>query len=103
MNWFMGFGAIALENLMEDFSTVEICRIQLWLWAKHRVFIQDSFLEMEFIMKAIDAEAMKIKTLQKDSLAQAKVALKSLVKSKELANSFMDVTLPLLDSHVAKL
>lgn len=33
-NWLKGVGAVAHENLMEVSSTVEICRIQLWVWLK---------------------------------------------------------------------
>ncbi len=36
-----GVGAFALANLMEDSSTVEICRAQLWFWIKNKKRIYD--------------------------------------------------------------
>jgi malate synthase len=35
-NWFNGIGSFAMENLMEDASTAEICRAQLWFWVKNK-------------------------------------------------------------------
>jgi malate synthase len=33
--WFAGFGAAAINNLMEDVATAEISRAQLWQWVHH--------------------------------------------------------------------
>lgn len=33
--WLGGQGAVALYNLMEDASTAEICRVQVWHWLQH--------------------------------------------------------------------
>lgn len=33
--WLGGQGAVALYNLMEDASTAEICRMQVWHWLNH--------------------------------------------------------------------
>ena len=35
-NWLSGQGSVAINNLMEDASTVEICRAQVWQWIRHR-------------------------------------------------------------------
>ena len=35
-HWLSGRGAVAINNLMEDASTVEICRAQVWQWIRHR-------------------------------------------------------------------
>lgn len=40
-NWLKGNGVINYGNLMEDMSTVEICRAQLWVWVKNRAYIKD--------------------------------------------------------------
>lgn len=34
--WLSGRGAVPINNHMEDASTVEICRAQLWHWMRHR-------------------------------------------------------------------
>ncbi len=33
--WLRGNGAVAINNLMEDTATAEICRAQLWQWLHH--------------------------------------------------------------------
>jgi malate synthase len=35
-HWLSGRGSVAINNLMEDASTVEICRAQVWQWLRHR-------------------------------------------------------------------
>ncbi len=40
-NWLKGQGAVFFDNLMEDSSTVEICRVQLWVWVYQRARIID--------------------------------------------------------------
>ena len=34
--WLQGQGAVAVNHLMEDAATVEIARMQLWQWIRHR-------------------------------------------------------------------
>jgi len=38
-NWLKGIGVVAFENLMEDAATVEIYRVQLWIWMRNQVTI----------------------------------------------------------------
>ena len=33
--WLRGFGAVAINNLMEDAATAEISRAQVWQWIRH--------------------------------------------------------------------
>jgi len=33
--WLRGYGAVAIDNLMEDAATAEISRAQLWQWIRH--------------------------------------------------------------------
>lgn len=35
-SWLRGVGAVAINNLMEDAATAEICRAQLWQWIYHK-------------------------------------------------------------------
>jgi malate synthase len=34
-SWLTGLGCVAINNLMEDTATVEICRAQIWQWIHH--------------------------------------------------------------------
>ena len=34
-SWLAGTGCVAINNLMEDTATVEICRAQIWQWIRH--------------------------------------------------------------------
>jgi len=34
-SWLGGLGCVAINNLMEDTATVEICRAQIWQWIRH--------------------------------------------------------------------
>ena len=38
--WLSGKGAVPINNLMEDASTVEICRAQVWQWLHHHCEVQ---------------------------------------------------------------
>ena len=40
-SWLAGTGCVAINNLMEDTATVEICRAQLWQWLHHRISLAD--------------------------------------------------------------
>src|SRR5437660_11088487 len=33
--WLGGLGCVAINNLMEDTATVEICRAPIWQWIRH--------------------------------------------------------------------
>jgi malate synthase len=39
--WLSGRGAAAIDNLMEDAATAEICRSQVWQWIHHRAELDD--------------------------------------------------------------
>ena len=39
--WLRGNGAAAINNLMEDAATAEICRAQLWQWRTIRARLDD--------------------------------------------------------------
>jgi len=42
-SWLSGNGAAAINNLMEDAATAEICRTQIWQWLCHGALIQPTF------------------------------------------------------------
>ena len=39
--WLGGLGCVPIYNLMEDAATAEICRAQLWQWARHGARLDD--------------------------------------------------------------
>jgi malate synthase len=39
--WLDGNGCVPIYNLMEDAATAEICRAQVWQWARHGAKLQD--------------------------------------------------------------
>jgi malate synthase len=41
-SWLGGLGCVAVNNLMEDTATVEICRAQIWQWIHHSAKFLDS-------------------------------------------------------------
>ncbi len=40
-SWLGGLGCVAINNLMEDTATVEICRAQIWQWIHHSARLLD--------------------------------------------------------------
>src|SRR5438128_3440286 len=40
-SWLGGLGCVAINNLMEDTATVEICRSQIWQWIHHSAKLLD--------------------------------------------------------------
>jgi len=40
-SWLGGVGCVAINNLMEDTATVEICRAQIWQWIHHSAKLTD--------------------------------------------------------------
>jgi malate synthase len=40
-SWLSGNGCVAINNLMEDAATVEICRAQIWQWIRHEALMSD--------------------------------------------------------------
>lgn len=40
-SWFNGQGAVAINFLMEDAATAEICRSQLWQWLHHKAVLEN--------------------------------------------------------------
>jgi malate synthase len=69
--WLKGVGAFSLDNLMEVASTVDICRVQLWVWMKQRAKISDRDgrnVDLKLIMHQIEKEGQKISTNDKLTL-----------------------------------
>ncbi|MGH2512484.1 MAG: malate synthase A, partial [Candidatus Limnocylindrales bacterium] len=57
-SWLRGTGAAAINNLMEDAATAEICRSQLWQWRATRTRLADGRILDGDLYKKIRAEEL---------------------------------------------
>jgi malate synthase len=60
--WLAGRGAAAIDNLMEDAATAEICRSQIWQWIHHQVRLEDGrTVTSELVRQLLDEETERIR------------------------------------------
>jgi malate synthase len=60
--WLSGRGAAAIDNLMEDAATAEICRAQIWQWIHHGARLQDGrTVTLELVRQILDEESERIR------------------------------------------
>jgi malate synthase len=60
--WLAGRGAAAIDNLMEDAATAEICRSQLWQWIRHQARLEDGrTVTVELVRQMLDEETRRIR------------------------------------------
>jgi malate synthase len=60
--WLGGRGAAAIDNLMEDAATAEICRSQIWQWIRHRARLDDGrSVSAELVRQILDEETERIR------------------------------------------
>lgn len=60
-SWLGGTGCVAINNLMEDTATVEICRAQLWQWIRHSAGLVDGrTVTLELFRKLLGEELAKV-------------------------------------------
>lgn len=57
-SWLRGIGAVAINNLMEDAATAEICRSQLWQWLHNDVELDDGRLVTKSLIEQIVDEEL---------------------------------------------
>jgi malate synthase len=59
--WLGGRGAAAINSLMEDAATAEICRSQIWQWVHHGRQLQDGrTVTADLVRQVLDEETAKI-------------------------------------------
>lgn len=59
--WLRGIGAAAIDGLMEDAATAEICRGQLWQWIRNGVVTAEGTLvSRDWVESLLDAEAARL-------------------------------------------
>ncbi len=60
--WLAGRGAAAIDNLMEDAATAEICRSQIWQWIRHEARLDDGrTVTGELVRQILDQETERIR------------------------------------------
>jgi malate synthase len=60
--WLAGRGAAAIDNLMEDAATAEICRSQIWQWIRQRAVLEDGrTVTPGLVRQALDEETRRIR------------------------------------------
>ena len=61
-SWLRGNGAAAIDNLMEDTATAEICRAQVWQWRFHHVPVDGQVpVTDELVQAVIDDEMARVR------------------------------------------
>jgi malate synthase len=61
-NWLGGRGAAAIDNLMEDAATAEICRSQVWQWIRHEATLEDGrTVTRDLVREILDEEMERIR------------------------------------------
>ena len=73
-SWLRGFGAVGINNLMEDAATAEISRSQVWQWLHAGIKLADGeFVTSELVTRIIVEEMSKILgSLSADSFANGR-------------------------------
>ena len=102
--YLQGKGVVAIDNCLEDLSSFEISRAQVWQWRRHNILLDTAdIVNNELIQKIIDEETEEIhreiqsSILEKDRLVKqeeyllsSKKLLLSLMLSDELDQYFGD-------------
>ena len=66
-SWLAGNGAAAINNLMEDAATAEICRSQLWQWRVHGTALDDGRpMSAEIYTTIRDEELTRLRSAMPD-------------------------------------
>jgi len=53
-SWLSGSGCVAIDNLMEDAATAEICRAQLWQWINCKCTVENELITVALIKRIIE-------------------------------------------------
>jgi malate synthase len=88
-SWLRGGGAVAINNMMEDAATAEICRSQVWQWLNNEVKLNDGeIVTRELVQRILSEELDK---LGADNYTEARATFEEVT----LTDTFIDfLTLP---------
>lgn len=60
--WVAGFGAVAIDSLMEDAATVEISRAQLWQWIRNGTrTVEGPAVTRDLVASMVEAESARLR------------------------------------------
>ena len=96
-NWLGGTGAVAIFNLMEDATTAEISRSQVWQWVHNDIPLDDGrTITAEMVEQFIDEELTRIREQTTDAFdAERYGQAVALFTEVALADNFVEfLTLP---------
>jgi malate synthase len=103
--WLGGFGAAAIDNLMEDTATAEICRSQLWQWAHNEVRLDDGTpITADLVRRIVEEEYAELRgSAADDGAAVARLNdARTLFERVALDDDFVDfLTLPAYEEFVS--
>jgi malate synthase len=103
--WLGGFGAAAIDNLMEDTATAEICRSQLWQWTHNAVRLDDgNEVSGDLVRRIVEEEYAELRrSAADDESAVARLNdARTLFERVALADDFVDfLTLPAYEEFVS--
>jgi malate synthase len=80
-SWLRGGGAVAINNMMEDAATAEICRSQVWQWIHNRVELRDGHTVTRALVNRILNE--ELATLGSVGFAQARATFEDVALGEE--------------------
>ncbi|HEV7515942.1 MAG TPA: malate synthase A [Thermoanaerobaculia bacterium] len=94
-SWLQGYGAVAINNLMEDTATAEISRVQLWQWLWHGATLPDGRKVDHGLYRELrDQELAALGGIHQGRLADASTILDELVLSEDFVEF---LTIPAYD------
>ncbi|GAC1364217.1 MAG: malate synthase A [Actinomycetota bacterium] len=70
-SWLSGTGAVAINNLMEDAATAEICRAQVWQWCQHRTTLTTAQVITPDLVRRVAGEELALIKAQAGEAAVA--------------------------------
>jgi malate synthase len=83
-SWLRGTGAAAIDNLMEDAATAEICRSQIWQWVHCGVALSNGTVVTRDLVESIVAEEIA-KLGDEQSYDAARAAFEQVALADEFA------------------
>jgi malate synthase len=99
-SWLRGAGCVPIYNLMEDAATAEICRAQVWQWARHGArMIDGKIVTADWVKQVIRERATELqeRTPGDGRLQKAARILETLMTGQEFAEFLTLASYDLLD------
>ncbi|MDQ3155707.1 MAG: malate synthase A [Actinomycetota bacterium] len=90
-SWLRGNGAVAINNLMEDAATAEICRSQIWQWVRNKSTLDDGTVITDRLVRdVLDEEVAKLRAEMADYDDRPFRAARELFEQVALGAGFAD-------------